>query len=102
MSPSEKPAQRPATNLPSFMQTRNLTASFLITGLVGMALLLPSLQAAEGPASVTTSPLGRTVLQSSATTFTVTADGTAPLSYFWRKDGAVIAGPTGSSYTINS
>jgi len=58
--------------------------------------------AADGPASITTSPASRTVLQGSATTFTVTADGTAPLSYQWRKDGAAIPGATSPSYTLPS
>jgi hypothetical protein len=34
-------------------------------------------------------------------TFTVFADGTPPLTYAWQKDGVVIAGVTGSVYTIN-
>ena len=90
-----------STNLMSFMRTPRLTDFILITGLMGMAALSSAL-AADGPASIITGPIERTILQGSATTFTVTADGTAPLSYFWRKDGVVIAGPTGSSYAINS
>ena len=35
-------------------------------------------------------------------TFSVSATGTAPLSYQWYKDGEAIAGATGTSYTINS
>jgi beta-galactosidase len=32
-------------------------------------------------------------------TFSVTASGTAPLSYQWRRDGADIAGATAASYS---
>jgi hypothetical protein len=35
-------------------------------------------------------------------TFSVTASGTAPLSYQWRRNGANIAGATAASYTIAS
>src|SRR5262249_57227728 len=34
-----------------------------------------------------------------AAAFSVTANGTAPLSYQWQKNGANIAGATSSSYT---
>ena len=83
------------------MRNRSLKALALITGIFGIAAFQPA-RAADGPASVTTSPAGRTVLQGSPTTFTVAADGTAPLSYLWRKDGAVIPSATSSSYIISS
>ena len=35
-------------------------------------------------------------------TFTTVASGTAPYSYVWKKDGAVLAGETGSSFTTNN
>jgi hypothetical protein len=35
-------------------------------------------------------------------TFTVTATGTAPLSYQWSQNGAAISGATSSSYTISN
>ena len=51
--------------------------------------------------SITVQPVGavRTVGQSY--TFSVTATGTAPLSYQWRKGGEDISGGTGISYTID-
>ena len=48
--------------------------------------------AAEGPATITSTPAGRTVLIGGTTTFSVVADGTAPLSYQWRKAGQPISG----------
>jgi hypothetical protein len=56
----------------------------------------------EEPPAIVQQPTSRTVTVGDATTFMVTASGTAPLSYQWRKGGVNISGATGSSYTINS
>jgi hypothetical protein len=76
----------------------------LTLGVLGIVCLLAehSARAADGPATVVTSPNSRTVFFGSPTTFSVTADGTAPLSYQWRKNGAVIGGATLASFTIDS
>ena len=52
--------------------------------------------------TITTPPAGQTVTQGQNATFTVVAGGTAPLSYFWFKGTTVVAGPTGSSFTITN
>lgn len=52
--------------------------------------------------SITAQPASLMLSLSSAATFSVTATGTAPLSYQWRKDGAVLAGATISSLTITN
>ena len=49
--------------------------------------------------SITTQPANRTVVAGQTATFSVTAAGTSPLSYQWRKNGANISGATASSYT---
>jgi hypothetical protein len=49
--------------------------------------------------SITAQPANRTVVAGQTATFSVTAGGTAPLSYQWRKNGANIGGATASSYT---
>ncbi|HEY0746074.1 MAG TPA: immunoglobulin domain-containing protein [Steroidobacteraceae bacterium] len=49
--------------------------------------------------SITTQPAAQSVVLGQPATFTVTATGTAPLSYQWQKGGAPISGATGSSYT---
>ncbi len=54
------------------------------------------------PPTVTSQPADITTCPLSPATFTVTATGTAPLSYSWRKDTVPIGGATGSSYTIPS
>ena len=51
---------------------------------------------------ITVQPRSLTVDEDDPATFSVTATGTAPLSYQWYKDGRAISGATGSSYTIGS
>jgi hypothetical protein len=57
--------------------------------------------AATAPA-ITTQPANQTVTAGSAVTFSVTATGTATLTYQWKKGGANITGATSSSYSIAS
>src|SRR3984885_10740160 len=47
---------------------------------------------------ITTQPANQTVSVGQSATFSVTASGTAPLNYQWRKNGSAITGATGSSY----
>ena len=49
--------------------------------------------------TITSQPSDQTVAAGQAATFRVSASGTAPLSYQWRKGGADIAGATTSTYT---
>src|SRR5438105_873363 len=49
--------------------------------------------------TITTQPASQTVSTGQRATFTVTATGTAPLSYQWQKNGTVIGGATAASYT---
>jgi hypothetical protein len=52
--------------------------------------------------SITVHPSSATKTVGDSVTFSVTATGTAPLSYQWRKNGSNIESATGSSYTISS
>ncbi len=54
------------------------------------------------PPVITKQPQSITVIQGNTATFTVTATGTAPLRYQWRKNGTNISGATSSAYTIAS
>lgn len=57
-------------------------------------------QSSTGTAPVITQqPSSRTVQVGQTATFTVTATGTTPLNYQWRKNGAPISGATSGSYT---
>jgi hypothetical protein len=76
-------------------QGSNLLANILFYGSVaGGGTNLPPFILAQ-PASVTAFP-GDTVM------FAVSAYGSPPLSYSWLRNGAVIPGATGSSYTTNN
>lgn len=54
--------------------------------------------AATAP-SITTQPLSQTIVAGQTGTFSVTASGTAPLSYQWQKNGVAITGASSSTYT---
>src|SRR6266704_179312 len=50
------------------------------------------------PPSITSQPASQTVAAGQTATFSVTASGTAPLSYQWSKNGTPISGANSSSY----
>lgn len=52
------------------------------------------------PAAITASPTNQSILVSNSATFSVTATGTAPLGYQWRKAGLPISGATVDTYAI--
>ena len=54
--------------------------------------------AAVAPA-ITTQPASQSVTEGQTATFSVTATGTAPLTYQWKKGGTDISGATSSTYT---
>jgi hypothetical protein len=49
--------------------------------------------------SITSQPASQTVSAGQTATFSVGASGTAPLSYQWHKNGAVISGASSANYT---
>ena len=54
------------------------------------------------PPSISVQPSGLTVFVGASATFSVTAAGSAPLSYQWRKNSIDIAGAKLASYTIGN
>jgi hypothetical protein len=52
-----------------------------------------------GAPTITTQPANQTVTVGQTATFSVTAGGTPPLAYQWRKNGASISGAMSASYT---
>src|SRR5207249_2774894 len=58
-----------------------------------------TVNAAPVAPTITTQPTSQTVTAGQRATFTVTATGTAPLSYQWQKNGTTIGGATAASYT---
>ncbi len=59
----------------------------------------PTAPAAVAP-TISAQPQALTVTEGQPASFAVTAGGTAPLAYQWRRNGATIAGATGASYTL--
>jgi hypothetical protein len=57
---------------------------------------------ANAAPSISQHPANRTVVVGQQAQFSVTASGTAPLSYQWQRDGDDIDGANQSSYTIQS
>jgi hypothetical protein len=51
------------------------------------------------PPAITTQPANQTVTVGQTATFSVSAAGTAPLSYQWQKNGTNISGASSASYT---
>jgi hypothetical protein len=52
--------------------------------------------------SISTQPVSQTVNAGATATFSVTASGTAPLSYQWNKGGSAIPGATLATYTTSA
>jgi Immunoglobulin I-set domain len=58
----------------------------------------PTVPPASAP-SIEQQPTNQSVTQGQTAAFSISASGTAPLSYQWSKDGAAISGATSASYT---
>lgn len=54
------------------------------------------------PPSIVSQPQSQTVTVGQGATFTVSATGTAPLSYQWFRDGQIVSGETGASLTLSN
>src|SRR5205814_2105573 len=58
-----------------------------------------TVNAAPVAPTITRQPASQTVTAGQTAAFTVTATGTAPLSYQWQKNGTAIGAATAASYT---
>jgi alpha-tubulin suppressor-like RCC1 family protein len=54
------------------------------------------------PPTIISQTPSQVVLLGNAATFSVNASGSDPLSYFWKRDGAIIPGATNFIYTLNN
>src|SRR5712671_1889579 len=68
-------------------------------GSVTSATAILTVNAAVVAPTITAQPVNQTVTAGQTASFSVTATGTAPLSYQWQKNGVNIAGATSASYT---
>jgi len=78
---------------------RNRPGHLLLLAL-GLAINLAN--AGSGPPTLINSPTNQAVLEGEQVSFQVQADGTAPLSYQWQRNGAPLVNGTSSSYTVAS
>ena len=76
-------------------------AQFTVTvsNAVGTVTSNAAILTVNTPPTVTAQPINQTVAAGQTATFSVTALGTTPLSYQWKKNGASITGATSSTYT---
>lgn len=72
-----------------------------VSNSVGSIASTPATLTVSVPPTITTQPIGRTVAMGVGTILSVSATGTEPRSYQWRKDGAPIVGATGAAFTLN-
>jgi Abnormal spindle-like microcephaly-assoc'd, ASPM-SPD-2-Hydin/Immunoglobulin I-set domain len=96
-------ATAPSYTTPATMSSENGTQFMVVvTGSSGSVTsntaILTVTTAAVAP-SITMQPANKTVTAGQTAMFSVTATGTAPLSYEWKKNGAVISGAMSSTYT---
>ncbi len=78
------------------------TFSVVVTNSAGSATsnnATLTVNAAAVAPSITSQPANQTITAGQMAMFSVSASGTAPLSYQWRKNGLYITGATSSSYT---
>jgi Abnormal spindle-like microcephaly-assoc'd, ASPM-SPD-2-Hydin/Immunoglobulin I-set domain len=78
--------------------TLNSLGAMTSTGSDTICNIATSAPAATAP-SITAQPISRTVSAGQTATFSVTASGTATLTYQWMKDGAAVNGAISASYT---
>jgi Immunoglobulin domain/Immunoglobulin I-set domain len=69
------------------------------TGSQTSAMATLTVNAAAVAPTITTQPANQSVIVGRTATFTVTATGTAPLSYQWQENGVNVSGATALSYT---
>src|SRR5947207_3822954 len=68
-------------------------------GSVTSSVAMLTVSAASVAPSITTQPASQTVTAGQSARFSMTATGTAPLTYQWKKNSVAIAGATSSGYT---
>jgi Ig-like domain-containing protein/ASPM-SPD-2-Hydin domain-containing protein len=97
----------PGATLTTYTTTATATSdngsrfTVVVSNLAGDATSNAATLTVTAPAvtiSITTQPAGQTVTVGQTATFSVTASGTPPLNYQWRKNGAAINGATSASY----
>jgi alpha-tubulin suppressor-like RCC1 family protein len=78
------------------------TYTLVVSNAFGSVVSLGAVITVVGPPVITQQPVGRTVAAGSDVTFTVAAEGPAPLSYRWQVDGTAVAGATRATLTLTN
>ena len=86
----------------STQQTHEGSYTCVVTNSVGSATSNAATLTVKDIPVITVQPQSRTVNPGQSASFSVTATGTAPLSYQWKKDGTNVSGATAATYTIAS
>ena len=84
--------------VPSSLTNANLMDVVAVPDFALLAFL--GANATANAPSITQPPADTTVVRGGTATFSVTAEGEAPLTYQWRKDGVAIASQTSSTLTL--
>jgi hypothetical protein len=74
----------------------------IITGTCGTATSLAAILTLEAAPELTSQPLGLTVCRDAPVLFEVTATGTEPIAFQWRRDGEDLPGANAASLTIDA
>src|SRR5262249_44157526 len=72
-----------------------------ISNVAGATTSSPATLTVLTPASITAQPVSRTVVSGSNATFTVSATGSAPLTFQWKFNGTNLGGKTTTSLPIS-
>jgi hypothetical protein len=78
------------------------TYDVLVSNPAGAALSAPADVVINTPPIIVMAPQSQTIDTNASATLTVVVRGSAPISYQWRLNGALIPGATMSSHTINN
>ncbi|MCX8517134.1 MAG: immunoglobulin domain-containing protein [Rhodoferax sp.] len=77
----------------------NAAFTVVVTNSLGSATSSAAILFVNVPAGIDTQPVAQSVFVGETATFSVTATGTEPLAYQWKKNGTDIKGATSSTYT---
>ena len=77
----------------------NAAFTVVVTNSHGSATSNAAILSVNVPAGIGTQPAAKSVVVGDTATFSVTATGTGPFTYQWKKGSTVLAGETSSTYT---
>jgi hypothetical protein len=74
----------------------------VVTGVCGVATSNTAALTVNTSVGISAQPTAQTICETASATFSVTASGTGPFTYQWRKNGTSISGATSNTFTIIS